>query len=151
MSLLPTNREEYKKVLLVAKEALMQDPSLIYTAWTMPLSFTTPGLSLFTFCGKDPFFNSGYDGPNEEDRITYGCLTQVKGKIDSENITTYVALTPELTEGIQADERIPSDINLIMPGGAWEDERSETLDVFVEWQLRIFDERAKLKLNQEAV
>lgn len=55
-----------------------------------------------------------------------GCLTDIK------NSTRYSACTPEFTEQIRNDPRIPCDINEIVPS-------QETLAPFGEWQTKIDD------------
>lgn len=57
-----------------------------------------------------------------------GCLTQVASKI-------FEAATPELTEAIQKDERIPKSVEFITV---------EHLPLFAEWQRRI-DKELKRK------
>lgn len=77
---------------------------------------------LFKFCNEDG------DIPDE-----CGCLTQVRCGMRP-------AATPELTEAIRADERIPRNTEQIYING-WNrknrDERVELLRVFAEWQRRI--------------
>ena len=78
------------------------------------------GGCLFRFCS-----------PNQQDRC--GCLTQVR-RLD------WGAFTFELTTAIRQDERIPSDVN---------DIKVEHLPVFAEWQRRLDQYFAILKVNSE--
>lgn len=82
---------------------LTENPENIYGEWV-------GGTGLFAYCG-DKSLNP---------RI--GCLTMIRDG------SLRVAATPELTEAIRADKRIPADATKIRP---------EHLPVFKEWQERI--------------
>jgi hypothetical protein len=86
---------------------LMENPSEILSAWANPLEHKAGGL--FRYASANQF------GP-------CGCLTQIRGEED------WKAFTPELTQAIKADKRIPRHRYEITPA---------TLPVFAEWQRRI--------------
>lgn len=88
---------------------LTERPDDIQRAWKSPLG--NRGGSLFRFVSKSGFMEYN----------ACGCLTQVASGIRD-------ACTPELTEAIRADSRIPHDPNLITV---------DNLHVFAEWQRRI--------------
>lgn len=85
----------------------------ICVAWANP---EAAGGCLFAIAGPDPL-----DLVGEYDGCVYGCLTTVRQG-------THVAPTPELTEAIRADVRIPQDAHEIT---------LEHLPVFAEWQRRL--------------
>lgn len=94
-----------------AVEYLTKNPSEIERAWYDPFSHVSSGC-LFKFVTPNGccYFN----------RIAHGCLTSVRDGS--------IAYTPELTEAIRADERIP------MRGDNIE---VKHLPVFAEWQRRL--------------
>ena len=93
---------------------LTADPDLIDSDWGY-------AVGLFRFaspCGET----------NTPDGQAIGCLTQIREGIDDDTGLEYVAWTPELTEEIRADKRIPlceTDITV------------KDLPVFKEWQERL--------------
>ena len=97
-----------------AIEYLTAHPEEIHRAWAEPLN--KRGGSLFGFTSKD---GTSQHGP------LIGCLTAIRGKSND----LYVSqCSPEITEAIRADSRIPSwcgDITV------------ESLPVFAEWQERL--------------
>lgn len=98
---------------------LSKDPDKIYSAWLY---------------GDDhsPLFDAA--GPVRGPSAGYGCLTQVKGG-------THKAASKCLTAAIQADTRIPEDVNKI---------KLKHLPVFAEWQRKLdkmFKSRLKPKVG----
>lgn len=97
--------DKYDKAI----EYLTQHPGEIDSAWTSP--FRHKGGCLFTLAATKEALNERW----------FGCLTTIRGHGDT-------AETRELTEAIQADERIPKFSR---------DIKIEHLPVFAEWQRRI--------------
>lgn len=108
--------DKYDKAI----EYLTANPNHIPDAWLlMPRDHFSPDLDfeprcLFEYVAKDPFSND----TNEH----IGCLTQIRANAG------IIAETPELTEAIRADERIPRGVGRI---------NVDNLHVFAEWQRRI--------------
>lgn len=104
-------------------EYLADHPDEMFDHWTVP----SP---LFAYCTPSGWQRIRDDG------LLCGCLTLVRS-----SVVNRVAWTDELTEAIQADERIPDDYDL----ETFEDrlmdmprsERIAALLPFAEWQRRI--------------
>lgn len=93
-----------------AVEYLTENPKAIWHSWGTPTSH--PSGCLFQ-----------YVTPTGDDGETYcGCLTLIRGS------SNFKACTPELTEAIRADKRIPEKGDEITV---------EHLPIFAEWQRRI--------------
>lgn len=93
-----------------AVKYLTEHPGEIFDAWQAPMDH--PGGCLFLFAQRETC----------RDKIPMfcGCLTQVRSGCQAQ--------TRELTEAIQADQRIPQDpLDITV----------EHLPVFAEWQARI--------------
>ncbi len=84
---------------------LTENPRRIPAAWSRG-----EGLFQFATCG------------GKAEGETYGCLTMIRNNV------RYTAATPELTEEIRADKRIPINFTEIKP---------EHLPIFAEWQRRL--------------
>jgi hypothetical protein len=93
----------------LAVDYLTKNPDKLIKSWEFPESY--PSGCLFAFAGQEPL--DCYNG--------CGCLTQVRYGM-------YPAETPELTDAIRRDERIP-----IFP----DDIKPSDLPVFAEWQRRL--------------
>lgn len=102
---------------------LTEHPEQIRDAWSG--AYEHPGGSLFRFAGPSAYL----DCPDWTKQIC-GCLTQISKTADwlPDDPNKYVAWTPELTEAIAADERIPKRPEHI---------RVEHLPVFAEWQRKL--------------
>jgi len=99
--------DKYDKAI----DYLTENPDQIWNSWNEPHSY--PQGCLFMYVSK-----------TEHTANNIGCLTTIRrndgfGK---------VACTPELTEAIRADERIPKGAR---------DIKVEDLPVFAEWQRRL--------------
>lgn len=97
--------------------------NVIQLAWDLDDEFPM-ALCLFQICSP-----SGLGSSTPQGKIC-GCLTQVRR---TEN--TLDAWTPELTEAIRADERIPGRIEEISK--LRDDELRAALQPFAEWQRRL--------------
>ena len=94
-----------------AIDRLTENPNTIWETWNSPHSFFAG--CLFMYASKD-----GY--PHDD----IGCLTTIRRNDGFGRL----ACTPELTEAIRADERIPKNAR---------DIKVEDLPVFAEWQRRL--------------
>ena len=94
-----------------AVQYLTKHPEKIKDAWNFPFTFSSG--CLFNYAGDTK--NSGI-----------GCLTQIRKNEDGH--VSVNAETPELTEEIRKDKRIPKNPKYI---------RVKHLPVFAEWQRRL--------------
>lgn len=111
------------------------DPDFaIEQAWKLPSIHE--GGDLFQAAGRGKICSLAHDR-------NIGCLTQVKAGIPLKNeFDPCVACTPELTERIRKDERIPKNYTDIKP-------TREALMVFAEYQNEIDDYYEELEKTNE--
>lgn len=108
---------------------LRKHPERIYRAWVDPTR--EPGGALFSFTSRSRKAElSRETHPIYGDRMSCGCLTQIRGG-------DYAAPTKALTAAIRDDERIPAISTLI---------DVESLPVFAEWQRRLDKELGRKPL-----
>lgn len=91
---------------------------LLYHAWINNNAGEYPESCLFNFIGPD---------------YTYGCLTQIRLS-GTGNYNRMRAFTPELTEEIAADERLPTAISDLYKMN--KKELRKTLNLFAKYQRR---------------
>ena len=83
----------------------------VYRAWSKPRESGNTAGCLFQIAARPTFYSSHT-----------GCLTQIR------TMEATIAETPELTEAIRADDRIPFGLDHIT---------RKSLHVFAEWQRRL--------------
>lgn len=127
--------DRYDKAIMY----LQEHPYEIFEAWVNPTNHEAG--CLFAFVTST--------GQNMRGRapIGYilGCLTRIRKVVCDPGLPycdqpEYIAETPELTEAIRQDERIPKDERQI---------GLEHLPVFAEWQRRI-DKELRIPYNQQS-
>lgn len=107
---------------------LTEHPEDIAEAWQIPV-FRTPSKVAQAHCLFAYVTPTGKEQGNRPDAKECGCLTQIQASgPQGDNDGEFCAWTDALTDAIQADHTIPTDIESV---------RVEDLSTFANWQRRI--------------